>query len=102
MFRVAGVEIGIATAYFRPADTEGSLQLLEEISTWLRMLRGPYLVYADWNVEPGEDEATSRLQLLQGTYIVPEDTVWTCSSGSKRLLDYVLASQSLAPVLRVV
>ena len=92
---VAGFELGIAVLYFRPVDLEGSLSLLEEVSTWLRMLKAPFVVFADWNQEPTSAEALAWAAVLRGQYKVPGNTSWTCSSGQQRMLDYLLVSPDL-------
>ena len=59
----------------------------------------PYLVMADWNMEPHELQASPWVDRAQGIIYERSNTEWTCNQGQRRMLDYVVGSPSLVDLL---
>jgi hypothetical protein len=72
------------------------------ITSFLRRLRVPFLVYADWNVEPLMLAQSGWFDPLSGFVVVPTGATISCSSGRGSMLDYLLVSKSMIPRLRSV
>eukprot|EP00969_Alexandrium_andersonii_P299332 13232902-Alexandrium_andersonii.AAC.1 len=63
-----------------------NLQLLRSISAYLDLCSLPFIVAADWNMEPAELESSGWIAYHRASVVLPEGVEATCTSG--RLLDY--------------
>ena len=65
----------------------------------LQLAGVPWLIAADWNMEPAQFLETNWPATLKARIVVPEGAVQSCTSGSGRLLDYLLVSGSCGPFI---
>ncbi|CAK0829203.1 unnamed protein product, partial [Prorocentrum cordatum] len=70
---------------------------LANVGTLVSTVQGPWLAIGDWNMTPKELAGTGWLGLVNGSVIVPSNTDYTCTLGSGRMLDYIVASPHALP-----
>ena len=78
-----------------------NLALVADMVAWILATGLPWFIAADWNMTPTELIQSAALRELHAEVIVPMQCELTCSMGKGRMLDYVLTSRSLAPLIRV-
>ena len=97
------VNVIVVTAYFK--DGIGmvgeNIAMMAEISGWLLAAALPWVMVADWNTTPKLLQDSGVLDGLEAEILVPRDCAATCSMGSGRLIDFVAASKSMAPAIKV-
>ena len=93
----------VISAYFKDAIgmKEENLGMLTEIPSWVVATGLPWLIVADWNVAPEQLAESSGLSGVEAVIIPPKDAVITCSAGKGRVLDFAVASSSMAPMVEV-
>ena len=87
-----GGGIHCLSAYFWCSEgaSPRNLELLQAIAQTIRALRGPWLLAADFNMEPQLLASTGWLELVQGTVWAPQFP--TCN---QRVYDYFVADRRL-------
>ena len=75
--------------------TGENLTLLKEIGAFLKLLNGPWLLLADFNMLPRFLMETGWLQSVRGRLHIPQNTQFTCRNGGG-LLDYAVSSEGVA------
>ena len=92
---VSGVVAGgvhIISVYLK--DTEGlseyNLRVLQEVGALVRTLGGPWIIAADWNIQPDALRAASWLKVAQGSVVTT--TLPTCNDHT---YDYFVVSNCL-------
>ena len=88
--------IAIGGAYFECSDSIGgtNAQRLLEIENFVARCRLPFVIFADWNMDPNELEQSGWLTRFGGMIRLPRDCDITCTSGRGRIIDFVLCSAS--------
>ncbi|CAK0855044.1 unnamed protein product, partial [Prorocentrum cordatum] len=71
-------------------------QRLASLAAFLSLMKDPFVIVGDWNVEPTDWGKTERLQRLGATVAAPANVRTTCDKGKGKLYDYVLASSGYA------
>lgn len=74
---------------------------MKEVATFVRGLPIPWVLMGDFNFDIELIELCGFLKLTRGRAISPAGVSFTCSQGKGTLIDYVVASENLAPYLRV-
>ena len=74
-----------------------NMKRLGQISEFLKLITVPFIVMADWNMEPSELMSVSWPTFVRGQIVTPKDATFTCSRGKGRLLDYAVVSNPLVP-----
>ena len=75
---------------------------LAHIGTLAASTPCPWLAVGDWNCTPRELEDAGWLEQVKGTVLTPANTSYTCTAGQKRMLDYVVASESALHIVESV
>ena len=92
----------VVVAYFKHGIgmTGPNIGLAVDIFSWATSTGLPWLVIADWNATP---EELLKAQILADNMaiVVPEDCAVTCSMGQGRIIDYVVASDSMSRLITV-
>jgi len=100
--RIGGLEVAFVAMYLRPGDSEEeNLLVLEEVSTFLGLLKAPFVVAADWNQVPVVVEESGWPRSVGGVLLTAPDLEATCNQGEGRILDYLCVSSCLAGLLEV-
>ena len=66
-----------------------------QIMAFLMKHNLPFIILADWNMQPDELKSSGFLRKIGGEVLVPKGVMSTCSSG--RMLDYGVVSLRLRP-----
>ena len=89
----------LVSTYFLPG--EGLLGANQErvraLSRFLLTLRDPWIVAADFNMEPTELLKSGWPAAIGGCIICPEGLEATCDQGQCRMLDYVVVAPGRLP-----
>ena len=97
-----GVLLFLATAYLDPdhrgADAPKNNRRLQELAGAIGALGIAFVLIGDWNLEPHQMVAAGFPASIAGKIIIP-DCDRTCTQGSGRILDYIIASDSVAPLI---
>ena len=72
-----------------------NLRRFQQILFLKRVLNLPMILTADFNCTPEELGEKMWANMFQGFLLVPEDTTFTCTIGSSRLIDFSLVSNEL-------
>ena len=72
---------------------------LREVSAYLMADGRPFVIMADWNMEPAQLRASGFLGLIEAEVLVPRGAVSTCRSG--KLLDYAVVSCAIVDAVTV-
>ena len=80
--------------------TGENLKKLYEMELTVRSLGVPFAIAGDWNCAPEELASITWLRHIGATIMRPEEVQSTRANGG-RMLDFVVASSSLADVIRV-
>ena len=93
----------VVSAYFKDAIgmKDENLSMLTEILSWLAATGLPWLIVADWNTTPELLAQSDGLNGTDAVIIPPKDVAITCTAGQGRLLDFVVASPGMAPLVSV-
>ena len=97
--RVKNFDIVFISAYLEAGVglNETNVRRLTQLADFIKCLRVPFVVMADWNIEPYELVATGWDRFVQGTIVTPRDVTFTCNQGRGRMLDYAVVANSLVP-----
>ena len=79
--------------------TGENVRKLSEVARAIKAAGVPFLIVADWNMQPDELQRSGFLDLVEGVLAVPADLDYTCISG--RLLDYAVVHPGLAPAVQL-
>ena len=90
-FISAYLTCGIGAAGINVKKLSGMIQKILELGL-------PFIVAADWNMEPAELEMSGFLHQTGGQIMTPQGVRTTCRSG--RLLDYLVVSPRVRPLVR--
>ena len=90
--------ITIVFAYFTPGHAAIYAQKLKLLGAFVAALNHPWIIMADWNLEPAELQETGWVRQVGGALLVPR-AGWTCSS-SGRLIDFAVCSASCTSWVR--
>jgi len=101
LLRSCGVHLLLVALYLRPADDACSEVVVRELATFLAVFKVPFLIAADWNKEPHDEDILRWSSVLGARAVAPSNSLWTCCQGQRRLLDFVLVSPCLLPSLHV-
>ena len=97
--RVKKFDIVFISAYLESGVglNETNVRRLTQLADFIKCLRVPFVIMADWNIEPSELVATGWDRFVQGTVVAPRDVTFTCNQGKGRMLDYAVVANSLVP-----
>ena len=97
--RVKKFDIVFISAYLESGVglNETNVRRLTQLADFIKCLRIPFVIMADWNIEPSELVATGWDRFVQGTVVTPRDVTFTCNQGRGRMLDYAVVANSLVP-----
>ena len=103
MLRLKSVSILLICLYLRTGEemSEFNAAILQQVFQMTASFVGPKIVVGDWNMEPSTLRTSPWLTHLGLKIVVPEDAEATCRSGQRRLLDYAVVSEDLAPYVNV-
>ncbi|CAK0845035.1 unnamed protein product [Prorocentrum cordatum] len=92
----------VIAAYFLPKHGFGGLNLdrWASLRAFLASVSDPWIIVADWNLTPTALERNSFLKDVGGTIVLPDVRV-TCDKGAGSLIDYAVASVSVADLVSV-
>ena len=87
-----GMKVLMVSAYLRPGlGLAGeNLRRLQALGALVGATRHPWIIHADWNLEPEELTASQWLVLVGGSIMMPADIAGTCLRGQVRKLDYLV------------
>ena len=100
--RLKGASVVLGAAYLCTGiEASGeNLEVLGQLGEALSAIGLPFLIGADWNMEPVALAETGWLGRLRAAVVRLPGVQVTCSSGNKgRLLDYFVCSQELLPLI---
>ena len=99
MVRVKGFDLVFIAAYLESGVglNETNMRRLGQISEFLKLITVPFIVMADWNMEPSELLSVAWPSFAKGQIVTPKGATFTCSKGKGRLLDYAVVSNPLVP-----
>ena len=86
-------------AYMRTGEglSEGNLELLRMIGEWCGAHRMPFIVGADWNMQPSMLESTTIVDCLHAAIVADPNPIGTCThEGGATCIDYFLMSADIA------
>ena len=97
------VNVIVVTAYFKDGIgmVAENVAMMADIAGWLLAAGLPWLIVADWNTTPELLLQSGVLDGLEAVVLAPRDCSATCSMGSGRLIDFAVASKSMAPAILV-
>ena len=89
----------VLCAYFQDGEGFGvkNLELLEEIELITKKGKLPFILLADFNVEPEEWNKLAWLERNGAAIIQPEGVEATCRKGRGTLIDYAIVSKNIVP-----
>jgi hypothetical protein len=67
-----------------------TLERRMQLASTARTLKGPWIMVGDWNMTPQQLAEGGVVDQTGGSVITPKDTIFTCSSGMGRMLDFVV------------
>ena len=77
-------------------DSEGlsetNIELLHQVQIILSVLKGPWLIAADWNMEPQVLQSSRWLEVIGGVIRAPDKV--TCNDS---IFDYFVVHKEIAP-----
>ena len=97
--RLAGFSFVLISLYLTPGIfLKGrNARKLACIAAWVDLYSLPWIVIGDWNIPPGMLSADPWLQKVDGSVILPSNTLTTCSAGHGAMLDYAVVSRAMRP-----
>ena len=100
--RCRGLVLALFAGYFDHTIgfSGANLQRLASIDLAIRCLGLPFVLAADFNDTPAALLATGWPSAVDATVLPPTNVDFTCSSGAGRLIDYMVISHSLLPLVR--
>ena len=92
----------ILCAYFQDGEGFGcrNLELLEEIELITKKGKLPFILLADFNIEPEEWSKLAWLERNGAAIIRPEGVEATCRKGRGTLIDYAIVSKNIVPIIK--
>eukprot|EP00972_Heterocapsa_arctica_P054245 7994625-Heterocapsa_arctica.AAC.1 len=75
-----------------------NLDIMQTIGQFVMLLRTPWVLAGDWNMEPETIKAAGWLHQFGGEVIAPSEH--TCSKGMGNTLDFFVVSCSLRPFVK--
>ena len=101
-WRLRGVALTVIIVYLTPSEgaAKSNLAKLANLGSFIRSLRTPWLALGDWNMTPGELDASGWPQEVEASFLVPSDTEFTSWSGPGRLLDFGLLGGGARGLIR--
>ena len=102
ILNIKGCSVCMIAAYLRPGIGLGgrNASRMQMMAAFVSMIRMPWAIYADWNVEPADMEKSGWVTIIAGELIRPEGMQFTCLMGSKRLIDYLIVSRDMEPMIK--
>jgi len=70
--------------------TGDNITKMNQIGSFVRSLKDIWVLAGDFNLTPEEMVKTGWLDKIGGTIIVPHNTMYTCTAGQARILDYII------------
>ncbi|CAK0905478.1 unnamed protein product [Prorocentrum cordatum] len=83
----------------RAAANQADREILREIIAFIRVMRMPYILGGDFNMDPSVIEGANILEYMNGTIIVP-DIPYT-NAVTKTMIDYFIVDDRLATSITV-
>ena len=94
------VTVGAAYLHTGLGPTGANLSLLSELGLAIMTAGRPFIIGADWNMEPAELGRTGFLSMLGPQVVIMLGVTQTCTSGRRaRLLDYFIVSSDLSSAI---
>ena len=92
----------VLVAYFQDGEGFGcrNLELLEEIEVITKRGKLPFILLADFNIEPEEWSKLAWLERNGAAVIRPEGVEATCRKGRGTLIDYAIVSKNIVPLVK--
>ena len=99
--RLKGIELVLISLYMVNSIglQQPNLDRLAGLAHFLDTVRLPFIIGADWNMQPHELAQAPWIRGIGGTIYCPEGLVSTCTSGIGRVLDYFVIHNSLSGLL---
>ena len=100
--RVKGMSVLFVVVYFctgEAVDSPGNLALFGELEVLCNFFRLPVVLAADFENTPELVERSGWPARMGLTIVKPQGLPYTCTSGSKRLIDFFLLSDALVPLI---
>ena len=94
LFMAAYLDTGVGLS-------EGNINKLNEMAMLVRQTTLPFVILADWNLEPSELLDISWPGYIGGEILTPRGVEFTCSRGKGRMLDFAVVSHSIAPYVKI-
>ena len=100
-YRAKGFTYCMFTAYLTDGigATGENLIKLGQLAKAVKAWSLPYIIVADWNMQPDQLAGADFLHLVNGTIVNPGDLDHTCISG--RMLDYAVVSPGMAHAVTI-
>ena len=100
--RARGMDVLLVALYLTSGDAKSreNYTKFEQVTRLVKAVGSPFIIIGDFNQTPDQLIEWGVLTPMAGHVLAPRAAL-TCTSGTGRLIDYVVCSKSLLPVLHL-